>query len=179
MLLSAVRGPPRATATSVARVLRARSGSSASTVTVGRPRSAVPARSSWSSIQDTSIPATRITAATAFRCGASSIYLRFVLSSGIVPGRIRAPAPGFRHYGTGALTLVGNEGTVWSGTAESGSTNAWRLLFDVPRVTPQAANYRTYAFQVRCLQHLPAFCSVLGHCSGQDKGTRPGLPRCG
>ncbi len=156
--------PPRATATSVAPVMRVRSGSSATTVTVGRPRSAAPARTSWSSIQDTCIPASRITAATPFRCGASSIYLRFVLSSGIVPGRIRAPAPGFRdagNYGvSGALWYVGNGGYTWSSSV-SGTYSVY-LLSEPMRIIPSYSNYRAYGLPVRCLQHLLAFCSVTG-----------------
>ncbi len=105
---------------------------------------------------------------TAFRCGASSIYLRFILTSGIVPGRIRAPAPGYRGNGEGALWNVGSNGYSWSSSVSG--TNGLYLHFDATNLYPSTTAHRGHGFQVRCLQHLPALYSDLGQCSGQDKG---------
>ena len=68
---------------------------------------------------------------------------------------------------------VGNSGYSWSSTV-SGGTRAFSLLLYAPGLNPSNAYYRAFGFQVRCLQHLPAFCSVLGQCSGQNKGPAPG-----
>ncbi len=66
------------------------------------------------------------------------------------------PAPGYRDYGRtgyeGDVRSIGNEGSVWSGTAESGSTNAFRLLFICTSMVPENGVTRGHGFQVRCLQ---------------------------
>ncbi len=67
---------------------------SATAATVGRPRLVVaPARSPCSFTRRASIPATHTTAPSAFRCGASSIYLRFVSLPGNEPDSIGGRCP--------------------------------------------------------------------------------------
>ncbi len=61
------------------------------------------------------------------------------------------PAPGFRDHAGGALRLIGHEGTAWSASADSGSTNAWRLLFNAVGMYPSHRISRACGFQLRCL----------------------------
>ena len=59
------------------------------------------------------------------------------------------PAPGERHYTTGALYGVGSYGYSCSSTA--GGTNGRHLFFHVTALDPHRAHTRAYDFQLRCL----------------------------
>ncbi len=65
------------------------------------------------------------------------------------------PAPGFRDAGNmgnpGALGYVGNEGSVWSASA-NGTYGVW-LRFVMNAAQPSYSNNRAYGFQLRCLSH--------------------------
>lgn len=65
-------------------------------------------------------------------------------------GRLFIPAGGYRHRDTGALTAVGNEGSVWSGSFSG--TSGRCLHFGSAWLNPEGAGGRAYGFQVRCLQ---------------------------
>ena len=62
------------------------------------------------------------------------------------------PAPGYRHYASGALGGVGNYGSSWSSAVVAGGYNAHSLYFYTQGLSPTNANYRASGLQVRCLQ---------------------------
>ena len=59
------------------------------------------------------------------------------------------PAPGFRRNASGALGDVGNEGSVWSASANG--TNGVSLRFVVNAAQPGYSSARAHGFQLRCL----------------------------
>ena len=63
------------------------------------------------------------------------------------------PAPGFRDSGSngyfGALSHVGNEGSVWSASA-NGTLGVY-LRFVMTAAQPTYSSYRANGFQLRCL----------------------------
>lgn len=61
-----------------------------------------------------------------------------------------AEAPGYRNAATGALTNVGNEGSVWSGSASD--ANGYYLNFHATWLNPENATNRAHGLPVRCLQ---------------------------
>ena len=65
-----------------------------------------------------------------------------------------APVSGFRSYAAGALSNVGTSGHFWSSSPQSGSTDASHLDFRSTAFFAQVGNPRSYAFTVRCVQHL-------------------------
>lgn len=58
--------------------------------------------------------------------------------------------PGYRHANSGALTNVGNEGSVWSGSVSG--TNGCYLHFHATNLNPGNATNRANGLLVRCLQ---------------------------
>ncbi|MDE6500213.1 MAG: hypothetical protein K2K83_05870 [Rikenella sp.] len=66
------------------------------------------------------------------------------------------PAPGFRdsgyYGGYGTLYAVSSYGYSWSSTIPTGNTSAHSLNFSYGRIYPNNSNYRSYGFQLRCLQ---------------------------
>ncbi|MDE6046535.1 MAG: fibrobacter succinogenes major paralogous domain-containing protein [Alistipes sp.] len=65
-----------------------------------------------------------------------------------------APVSGYRTYTSGALTNVGAHGNYWCSSPVSSNANASHLAFNSGHVSPQYGNPRSYAFTVRCVQHL-------------------------
>ncbi|MDE6046142.1 MAG: hypothetical protein K2G10_02440, partial [Alistipes sp.] len=55
-----------------------------------------------------------------------------------------------------ALNNVGTNGYAWSSSPQSSGASAGFLLFESGNVNPLHADGRTYAFPVRCVQHLQA-----------------------
>ncbi len=149
---------------------------SATTGSAGLPRSAVPAACTWISPRRASLPATRAIAATAFRCGASSIYLRFVLSSGSVPGRIRAPP---RATAATARERCGTSAATGSG-GRPRSARPTRSSCASTRRTPIPATSTTVPTAFRCGASSIYLRFVLLPGNEPDSiegGVRPGLPR--
>ena len=68
---------------------------------------------------------------------------------GTYPYQIFLPATGFRGGGDGSLHSVGSGGLYWSST-QSGSENAWRLVFGSGRVSI-FSNSRANGFSIRCV----------------------------
>ena len=64
----------------------------------------------------------------------------------------RHPAPGYRMYGSGRLSYVGNHGFNWSSSIPEGSVTARHLLFDYNVLYINHGYYRAFGFQLRCLQ---------------------------
>ena len=60
------------------------------------------------------------------------------------------PASGFRHYGNGMLSAVGNNEYIWSSTIAS--TDIYHFYFSDSRIILQNNNHRAYGVPVRCLQ---------------------------
>ena len=80
---------------------------------------------------------------------------RAVLSGIHLSDCFYAPASGYRHRTSGALTSVGVNSQSWSSSpATAGSANASYLVFDATLMYPEYSNSRSYAFPVRCVQHL-------------------------
>ncbi|WP_294600767.1 hypothetical protein [uncultured Rikenella sp.] len=75
----------------------------------------------------------------------------FFFYEGVVSGcSVSAlPAPGFRDLNTGALSYVGNEGSVWSASADG--IYSVRVRFLTNAVQPDYARYRGHGLQLRCL----------------------------
>ena len=65
-------------------------------------------------------------------------------------------APGFRNNTSGALNNVGNEGSVWSASANG--TNGVYLRFVMNAAQPGNSNNRANGFLLRCLS---AFIALL------------------
>ena len=63
--------------------------------------------------------------------------------------RGHAPAPGYRHRGTGVLGGVGSYGYSWS--SAFGNTDGMRLFFYVTGLNPSYASNRATGYQLRCL----------------------------
>ena len=62
------------------------------------------------------------------------------------------PAAGYRNPGSGALSLVGNNGYCWSGSLISGF--GFDLGFFISSLYPANYNDRAYGFSVRCVQEF-------------------------
>ncbi|WP_294592787.1 hypothetical protein [uncultured Rikenella sp.] len=60
-----------------------------------------------------------------------------------------SPAPGYRNYTLGALSGVGNEGSVWSASASG--IGGLDLYFHITGLYLNSSNGRGYGFQLRCL----------------------------
>ena len=60
-------------------------------------------------------------------------------------------APGFRRRDSGALSSLGNEGTVWSASTEANGAEGWRLTFLTTSMNPQSAHSCAFGFLLRCL----------------------------
>ena len=66
------------------------------------------------------------------------------------------PAAGYRNCNTGVLTGVGGEASCWSSSSAGvGSSYAGFLRSVSNSVNPMHLNNRSWAFPVRCVQHLP------------------------
>ena len=61
------------------------------------------------------------------------------------------PAPGCRRRDSGALSSLGNEGTVWSASTEANGAEGWRLTFLTTSMNPQSAHSCAFGFLLRCL----------------------------
>ncbi len=71
--------------------------------------------------------------------------------------RFFTPATGYRHGNTGALTVVGVSGYYFSSSPwAAGDHGAGRLAFRANNAGPLASEGRSFAFPVRCVQHLQA-----------------------
>ena len=87
------------------------------------------------------------------------------LSGAVPPAFIGVPVldigsvPGYRNTAGGALTGVGNYGSVWS--ASVAGANGLELMFLAADLSPGHGTYRGHALQVRCLQHLSGLLSFL------------------
>ena len=79
-----------------------------------------------------------------------SATVRFVPATQALAALSAGGYPGFRHANTGVLTNVGNEGSVWSGSASG--TNGFYLNFKSTNLNPGNATNRANGLQVRCLQ---------------------------
>ena len=62
----------------------------------------------------------------------------------------RAPAPGFRDYGSGTLYYVGRNGYSWSSTVTD--SHGYFLDFNYDWIYPNYSTHRAYGLQLRCLQ---------------------------
>ena len=103
------------------------------------------------------------------------IFLRHIHSSDC----FSAPASGFRTSTTGALNAVGTYGGYWSASpSAAGGSDAGFIRFDSSYVNPLTAIYRTYAFTVRCVQHLRAAFSKESSIFAPTKQLWPGVAGC-
>ncbi len=70
-------------------------------------------------------------------------------------GSLFFPATGYRHRESGALTLVGTGGDVWSSSSyAAGLLYAGGLSFSSGGVYPLNGSYRAYGFPVRCVRNV-------------------------
>ncbi|MDE5708994.1 MAG: hypothetical protein K2I32_06070 [Alistipes sp.] len=70
---------------------------------------------------------------------------------------LHTPASGYRNRTTGDLTSVGDGGWCWSSSSyAAGDTGASQFGLRSYYMYPMYSNNRTYAFPVRCVQHLRA-----------------------
>ena len=99
---------------------------------------------------------------------------RAVLSGIHLSDCFYAPASGYRHRTSGALTSVGVNSQSWSSApAAAGSANASYLVFDATLMYPEYSNSRSYAFPVRCVQYLQLlFQRITYICSDKAASAR-------